>query len=86
MQIRLARAYNKRPSELYLWDYWHEYVPAMEQLLEVPLVDELVAAMFRGKSKGNKGMIARSEPMKTQADRIAAFERLQRENEARKAQ
>lgn len=83
MIVRLARAYGIRPGDLQAWDYWAEYVPALEQICETPLVDEMIAAVFRGKSKGagNKEL---SAPMKTKEERKAAFERLQREAERRK--
>lgn len=83
MIVRLARAYGIRPGELQTWDYWTEYVPAIEQICEIPLVDEIIAAVFRGKSKGT-GSRELSAPMKTKEERKAAFERLQREAERRK--
>lgn len=83
MLVRMARAYGIRPGELNTWEYWTEYVPAMEQICEVPLVDEMISAMFRGKSKGS-GSKEPPAPMRTKEERRAAFERLQREAELRK--
>lgn len=84
MIVRLARAYGIRPGELQTWDYWTEYVPAMEQICETPLVDEMIAAVFRGKASKSTGSKELSAPMKTKEERKAAFERLQREAERRK--
>lgn len=81
MLFRLARAWHVRPAEILRWDYWTEYVPAIEQLKEIPIVDEVIAAVFRGKSKKNTAI----EPMKSKADRLAAFEKLKKEAELRQA-
>jgi hypothetical protein len=83
MLVRLARAYRVRPSDLLAWDYWREYVPAIENLLETPLIDETVAALFRGKSGGSQ--TGNHSPV-SKKDRAAAFEGLKRKAEKRREQ
>lgn len=83
MLHRVARAYGQSPASIKCWEYWDEYVPAVEMIVEIPLVDELVKAIFAGKKRPGSGSRLASGPL-TKEERQAAFDNLKKEAERRR--
>lgn len=70
---KLARAYKTRIKDLWKWDYWEEYIPALEELREIPSVDEAFYYAFckSSKSKQNQG-----GPLTSKEARLKALDNL----------
>lgn len=73
MLVRLARAYRLRPADFAGWDYWEEFVPAIENLIESPTIDEVASAFLHKKPRAESG----TEPVNKE-DRKAIFNKLKK--------
>ena len=68
------------------WEYFDEFIPAIENVLKVPMVDDLVNTVLTGISKGrkNSGGVRRNGPaLSGKAARLEAFKKLKEQTDGR---
>lgn len=83
--MRISRAWHIRPQAVQGWDYWKEYIPALNQIVKIPIADELLFAVFGGKKSASKlPFSASTRQMTSREERLAIFNDLKKEAEARK--
>lgn len=83
--MRISRAWHIRPNVIRSWDYWEEYIPAADQLTKIPIVDEVLFAVFKGKSSESSfPEIRLPQQNTTKTERLAIFNDLKKEAETRK--
>lgn len=80
--MRISRAWHIRPQAVQGWDYWNEYVPAINQIAKIPIIDEFLFAVLRGKKSASRP--APTQQATTREERLAVFNDLKKEAEARK--
>jgi hypothetical protein len=83
--FRIARAFSQRPNDVRGWDFYEEFLPACENLGEIPIVDELIKVLVDGLTKTTKDKKTRNKfvkPLTTAEERQKAFDDLLKRKEA----